>query len=169
VIDALADRHTVLHDFDAPSPEPRFIARDASGRWGAPATLLRIDALPAATSPDGRRLAFASDKGLIVSGPRGDSSRVLVLVSYRAHDQRPAYVSWSDDNRTRYYLAMDTLDRASIWGIDPATAGRKLLVRFDDPTREWHRYGFAAFRGRFYFTLGDRQSDLWTTSVAADR
>jgi hypothetical protein len=34
---------------------------------------------------------------------------------------------------------------------------------------EWHRYGFAAFRGRFYFTPGDRQSDLWTTSVAADR
>ena len=46
---------------------------------------------------------------------------------------------------------------------------RKLLVRFDDPRREWHRYGFAAIRGRFYFTLGDRQSDLWSTSVEEGR
>jgi hypothetical protein len=120
-------------------------------------------------SPDGRRLAFASDKGLIVSSPRGDSSRVLVPVSYRSRDLRPTYVSWSADGRTLYYLALDSLDRASIWGIDPATADRKLLVRFDDPGPEWHRYGFAAFGGRFYFTLGDRQSDLWTTSVGVGR
>ena len=158
-----------LHNFDTPGAEIRFIARDASGRWGTPATLLRIDALPLAASPDGRRLAFASDKGLIVSSPRGDSSRVLVPVSYRSRDLRPAYVSWSADGRTLYYLALDSLDRASIWGIDPATADRTLLVRFDDPGREWHRYGFDAFGGRLYFTLGDRQSDLWTTSVGVGR
>jgi hypothetical protein len=28
---------------------------------------------------------------------------------------------------------------------------------------------YAASGGRFYFTLGDRQSDLWMTSVGAGR
>jgi hypothetical protein len=61
------------------------------------------------------------------------------------------------------------LDRASIWALDPRTADRKLLVRLDDPGREWHSYGFAALGGRFYFTLGDRQSDLWTATVVVGR
>jgi hypothetical protein len=39
------------------------------------------------------------------------------------------------------------------------------MVRFDDPTRRWHRYGFAVHGGRFYFTLGDRQSDVWAAEV----
>jgi TolB protein len=158
-----------LHDYDSPQGELRFIGRDASGRWGAPATLLRIDVLPVALSPDGRRLAMSTDKGLMVGGLRGDSSRLLLPVGYRARGLRPTYLSWSADSRTLYYLALDSLDRVSIWGLDPVTTERKLLVRFDDPGRDWHRYGFGAFRGRFYFTLGDRQSDLWMTSVSTRR
>jgi hypothetical protein len=38
-------------------------------------------------------------------------------------------------------------------------------MRFDDPTREWHRFGFGAHGGRFYFTVGDRQSDVWAAEV----
>ena len=101
--------------------------------------------------------------------PTGDSARVLVPVSYRARDLRPAYVSWSADGRTLYYLALDSLDRASIWEIDPVTADQRMLVRFGESGHDWHRYGFAAFGGRFYFTLGDRQSDLWMTSIAEGR
>jgi len=158
-----------LHNFDNPGAEVRFLPRDVTGRWGAPTTLIRIDALPTSESPDKRWVAFASGKGLMLITPQGDSARVLVPVSYRARGVRPTYVNWAADGRTLYYLAIDSLDRASIWGIDPRTADRKLLVRFDDPAREWHRYGFAAFRGKFYFTLGDRQSDLWTTSVEVGR
>ncbi|MGH3381558.1 MAG: protein kinase domain-containing protein [Actinoallomurus sp.] len=156
-----------LHDYDAPDAEVRFLPRDASGRWGAPVTVMRIDALPTVESPDGRRVAFTTNRGLMMTTARGDSARVLLPVSYRARDLRPTYLSWPADSRTFYYLALDSLDRASIWGIDPSTADRKLLVSFDDPGREWHRYGFAAFGGRFYFTLGDRESDLWMTSVGA--
>jgi hypothetical protein len=90
---------------------------------------------------------------------------VLVPVSYRAHELRPTYVAWSGDSRTLYYLAIDTLDHASIWGVNPVTAARSLLVRFDDPAREWHRYGFVASGGQFYVTLGDQQSDIWTANV----
>jgi hypothetical protein len=39
------------------------------------------------------------------------------------------------------------------------------MVRFDDPTREWHRFAFVARGGRFYFNVGDRQSDVWAAEV----
>jgi hypothetical protein len=39
-------------------------------------------------------------------------------------------------------------------------------VRFDDPARPWHRSGFEVHGGRFYFTLGDLQSDVWMTEIA---
>jgi serine/threonine-protein kinase len=158
-----------LHEYDTPDAEVRALSRDSSGRWGRPATLLKIDALPVKQSPDGHWIAFASDTGLMLLAAAGASSHVLVPGSYRSGGLRPAYVSWAADSRTLYYLALDSVDRASVWGVDPRTADRKLLVRFDDPGREWHRYGFGAFGGRFYFTLGDRQSDLWTTTLDLGR
>ena len=98
--------------------------------------------------------------------PRGDSERVVVPVSYRAREHAPTYVSWSKDSRTLYYLAVDSLEQASIWGVDPMTERQTLLVRLDNPVREWHRFGFGAFEGKFYVTLGDQQSDIWTASVS---
>jgi hypothetical protein len=38
-------------------------------------------------------------------------------------------------------------------------------VRFDNPTRPWHRFGFRVGAGKMFFTLGDRQSDIWVTQV----
>jgi hypothetical protein len=48
----------------------------------------------------------------------------------------------------------------------PTKGGTPVLkVRFDDPNRPWHRYGFSARGGKFYFTIGDRQSDIWAAEV----
>jgi hypothetical protein len=128
-----------------------------------------MDALPIAESPDLRRLAFATLKGLMLTTPRGDSARVVVPGSYRSPDFRASYTSWSDDGRTLYYLAQDPLNHTTIWALDPARAEQRLLVRFDVPGHDWHRYGFRTFRGRFYFTEGEREGDLWSTSVSAGR
>jgi hypothetical protein len=42
----------------------------------------------------------------------------------------------------------------------------RIVLRFDDPARPWHRYGFRGFRDRIYFTVGDRQSDIWVAELA---
>jgi len=42
-------------------------------------------------------------------------------------------------------------------------------VRFDDPTRPWHRYGLRVQGDRRYFTLGDLQSDIWVAELAHGR
>jgi hypothetical protein len=41
----------------------------------------------------------------------------------------------------------------------------RAVVRFDDPTRQWHRYGFRVRAGRIFFTLGSRESDVWVADV----
>jgi hypothetical protein len=97
----------------------------------------------------------------------GGSPRQLVPVHDRNKDVRPIYVAWSSDGRNLYYLAVDPTDRASIWSISPVGGTPRLLVKFDDPQRPWHRFGFTAHDGRLYFTLGDLQSDLWMAEVAA--
>ena len=63
-------------------------------------------------------------------------------------------------------LAPRRQSRQIMVGSVPVGGGTpRLLVRFDDPAREWHRFGFKTRRGRFYFTVGDRQSDLWMADV----
>jgi hypothetical protein len=38
--------------------------------------------------------------------------------------------------------------------------GSSASTAFDDPTRPWHQSGFEIHGDRFYFTVGDRQSDV---------
>ena len=147
--------------------EVRVVARGRDGGWGEPKTILRGDILQVAVSPDGTRLAFATPRGLEVSSASGTAVRMLVGGHDLPGGRRPDYVAWSDDGRLIYFLALDLADRATIWSV-PARGGMpRLLVTFDDPTREWHRYGFRARHGKFWFTLGDRQSDIWQMDIAA--
>ena len=44
----------------------------------------------------------------------------------------------------------------------------RAVVRFDDPTRPWHRYGFRVRAGRIFFTLGNRESDVWVADLERD-
>jgi Tol biopolymer transport system component len=158
-----------LYRYDTPDPEVRFASRNSAGEWGRPTTIIKGDALPVSLSPNGRWLAFSGSAGLTLTGLSGDSARVLVPVSYRSNQLRPTYISWAADSHELYYLALDSLSRASIWSIAPPGGQPRLRVRFDDPHREWHRYGFRANGGRFYFTIGDRQSDIWSMTASEQR
>jgi hypothetical protein len=105
-------------------------------------------------------VAFSNAGAVRVVRSDGDSLRTLVPRGEGGAPQA-VYVDWSEDGRTLYYLAVDPAERTTIWSVPVSGGTPQLLVRFDDPTREWHRFGFKARRGRFYFTVGDRQSDVW--------
>ena len=154
-----------LHNFNAPDNEIRMVAREPGGQWGKEQTILQTDALPVVVSPDGRFLAYSSSRGLMLSTVNGDSTRVLVPSHAASGGARPAYVSWPAGNSI-YYLALDSLDNASIWSVSSDGGTPRQLVRFDDPSRPWHRFGFDAQHGQLYFTLGDRQSDIWVVEVS---
>jgi Tol biopolymer transport system component len=153
-----------LHNFNRPDTELRAITRGEDGHWSAARTLYRGTTYPPTASPDGRWVAIAAAGTVMILSPSGDSTRVLVPRS-DGPEPRALYVDWSDDSRTVYYLAVDPAEQASIWAV-PVTGGHpRRMVQFDDPTREWHRFGFAARNGRFWMTVGDLQSDIWAAEV----
>jgi hypothetical protein len=73
------------------------------------------------------------------------------------------------DGRTVYYLATDATAVRSVKAVSAAGGPSRVVVRFDDPTRPWHRYGFQVRGGRFYFTLGDLQKDIWVAELERHR
>jgi eukaryotic-like serine/threonine-protein kinase len=153
-----------LHNFNRPDTEMRAITRSDAGRWSAPRTLYRGTTYPPVASPDGRWVAIAAAGSVVIVSPSGDSTRVLVPLS-DGPEPRALYVSWSDDSRTVYYLAVDPAEQASIWAV-PVTGGQpRRMVQFDEPTRAWHRFGFMVRNGRFWMTVGDLQSDIWAAEV----
>ena len=164
-----ADGNTLiyLHDFNRPSADLRTITRSADGHWGKPRTVFPANSYPPLTSPDGRYFAFTSDGTVYIATRSGDSVHALVPRN-DSTAPRAAYVSWSPDAKTVYYLAPDP-GETTIWGVPTGGGTPRLLVRFDDPARLWHRYGFLARGGRFYFTVGDRQSDIWAAEVESAR
>ncbi|HEY7502626.1 MAG TPA: hypothetical protein VH700_00900 [Gemmatimonadales bacterium] len=49
----------------------------------------------------------------------------------------------------------------AVWHLAAAGGAPQPVVRFDGPTHRWHRTTGLRVRGdRFYFNLGDQQSDL---------
>jgi Tol biopolymer transport system component len=158
-----------LYNFNGPGNELRAITRGSDGAWSRPRTLFKGSTYPPMTSPDGKFIAFSSAGAVMVMSATGDSARALVPRKEHSADPRAVYVDWSDDSRTVYYLAVDPAEQTSVWAVPVAGGEPRLMVRFDDPTREWHRFGFAARHGRFWFTVGDRQSDVWAAEVAGAR
>lgn len=126
-------------------------------------------------SPDGRSVLIAmglpgEPGGLEAVPASGGTGRMLVQVRDPATDVLPLRYAWSSDGRFVYFLGDDAKDRTTaIWSV-PATGGTpRPLVRFDDPSRPWHRIGFRVHGGRFYFTIGDQQSDVWMAELSVAR
>jgi Tol biopolymer transport system component len=157
-----------------PAEEIELVTRNAAGRWGTPRTLVK-GATGGVWAPDGRAVlvktgGFGAPLSLEIVPAAGGEGRVVLSVRDSANDVVPVGLhAWSADGRVVYFLGWDPSDQSvGIWRV-PAAGGVPLLtVRFD-PFRPWHRFGFRVHGGRFYFTVGDRQSDVWTMEVTGSR
>ena len=155
----------------ATRPAIHIVTRGANGRWSAPKPLpvvLGTDTIAppgmSAWSPDGRFLACGCGPGGLVLVPAngGPARRLASPYSTAGWD----FPQWSADGRTVYHLSDDASgDVVSVVAVPVDGAPPWIAVRFDDPTRPWHRFGFRVRNGRFYFTLGDRESDIWVADV----
>ncbi|MGH7673828.1 MAG: TolB family protein, partial [Gemmatimonadales bacterium] len=137
----------------------------ADGRWGP------VRRFTGATAPGrgtgsfhrARGLAAVDRAGYVVVVPERGGDPHLVLRGPETGGY--SWPAWSEDGSRIYFLLDNGLDVTGIWSV-PAGGGRPtLLVRFDDPTRPWHRFGFRVRRGRLYFTLGEMESDIWVAAV----
>ncbi len=119
-------------------------------------------------SPDGRWIAYTGARGLRLIPSEGGNPRILVE-SQDPDLLPPSFPAWARDSRTVYYLAYGVDRRASFWSV-PVTGGQpKLLVKFDDPSRQMSRIEFATDGEKFYFTLAKFESDIWVADLSVSR
>ncbi|WP_412067545.1 protein kinase domain-containing protein [Rubrivirga sp. IMCC43871] len=163
-------RRIVFHSDRSGRQELYTLSWDADlETWGAPRQLTFDGGDQARWSPRGDLIAYIAGLSLRVIEPRGGAPRVLVQTADAAVLPRPRFPEWSEDGRTVYYKAFDAEWKSSIWSV-PVTGGEPtLLVRFDDPRRPSYREEFAAGAGRFYFTVTEQESDIWTMDMLGGR
>ena len=152
--------------FDMGRSEILVMRRNDRGIWSAPRFVGGAGWRPE-WSPDGRTIAFVSPSeggiGLVAS----DSGAQRDLYVPGVGDPHAELAIYSASGRELYFKSHDALGRASFWSI-PAAGGRpRLLTRFDDPARASNRFDFASDGKRFYFTMEDRQRDIWVAEVSA--
>jgi Tol biopolymer transport system component len=72
---------------------------------------------------------------------------------------------WSSDGRELYFKAHDAAGRAQFWSVPVAGGSPTLLLTLDNPAQSSFRPEWALRAGRMYFTVDDRQSDVWVMHV----
>jgi Tol biopolymer transport system component len=78
-------------------------------------------------------------------------------------------MQWSRDGREIYYKAFEATGGSSIWRMPAAGGIPRVVVRLDDPSRPSSRPEFATDGERFFFTVGTRESDIWTMDLVRSR
>jgi Tol biopolymer transport system component len=118
--------------------------------------------------PDGRaRIAWSPDS--IVERSVDDGSTTLLWARRGASDPTPRRlrVHRTPDGTRIYFqgILATTSPRFGIWEVSMGRGTAREVVRFDDPDRLPLWGGFAASGTHLYFTLDERQSDLWIADL----
>ena len=154
-------RRLVFHSDRSGRYELYLVARETDGGWGKPRQLTSDGGQEARWSPDGTAIVYVRGTGLWLLAPDGGVPLLLIDTGEQAAPHEPLLAQWGPDGRSVYYKVLDAQGRASIWTI-PAVGGTpRLLVRFDDPVRPSPRAEFATDGKRLYFTVAERESDIW--------
>jgi Tol biopolymer transport system component/tRNA A-37 threonylcarbamoyl transferase component Bud32 len=154
------DGRALVFDEQARSDTTLWIVRRRSdGTWDKPHALPYSGyAALLAWSPDGRSVSFSGDSGIRVIDIATGRQRLV------AEAPGGSWSAWSADGRTIYW-ALSGTQRFAIGSVPSSGGTPKTLVYADAPDRQFHRIGFAASNGRFYFTLSEPTADVWVAEV----
>ncbi len=140
------------------------VRRHPDGSWGTPVERVPYGIGPT-WSPDGRSLAFSMrfDGGPspLMVVPVDSGPVRTVMDASKPGFPRAATTVWAPDGRSIYFKSWDRHGVASFWSVPVEGGAPRELLRLDDPLRPSYRPGWGLGRGRIYFTVEERQSNVW--------
>ncbi|HUQ84521.1 MAG TPA: protein kinase, partial [Gemmatimonadaceae bacterium] len=142
------------------------IERAPAGRWSAP-RMLTSNGGAARWSPDGRRILYVRTDGIWTTTRQGGPGTQVLRVD-PSEQPRLGNAEWSPDGREILFKRYDGEGRTSFWAVSVAGGAPRLVVRLDRELRS-HRPEFATDGKRFFFTVTERVSDIWTTELSEVR
>ena len=122
-----------------------------------PVQLTFDEGIAARWSPDGRLIAYGSDRGMSVIASDGGHPRRLTDFGNRP--------MWSRDSQTIYFRESPPDERVGIWSVSVSGGEPQRLVRFDDPTRQPYFPEWSSDGEDFYFTLTEFEADVWVMEI----
>ena len=158
------DGRSLVYDNLAAGGGIWIVRRDASGRWGEP-TLRRAGGFLPVWSPDGRWIAIRHALGgrgltLIPSTPGPER----ILTDESSAGARPIEAAgWGDDGLI-YYQTRDVRGRTVVWALAPTGGKPRQVVQFEPELNPSTRT-MVIRRGRLYFYVQERESDIWAMEV----
>ncbi len=164
---------TFIKNALSPTEETDIVSRDSLGHWSSPRTLLKGGQL-GVWSPDGRRvvtrMTASEGRQALAVVPVGGGAPTIV-VPPQAPSAAPGYTAtFSPDGRFVYYVTPNFENqKAGIWRVPVNGGASTLVVSFDKQSSGVNRAWLKLNGNRFYFTLGDPQSDIWMTEVSGRR
>ena len=155
-------------------PDSVFEVRRENGVWGKPVVLSPSGAAPAMYSPDGKWVIRIEKAGVVCPtcpagayqrSTDGSESRPIKLQHPEILSNIAGAGPWSRDSRHFYSAVREPDGTSSIWQIPVNGDPERRVLHFTDPLRQLYRSTFDVFGDNFYFTIGDRQSDIWTMDL----
>ena len=141
-----------------------YIVSREGGRWGQVRQLTRSEGgqFPR-WSPDGQSIAYVDVvQGISVISPNGEGLRRLVPKK----PLDPRFVAWSPDGKTIYFKA--GTNSAGLWSVPLNGGSPTQLVQFND-TMNFARAEFDTDGKEFFFTMAERESDVWMLQLRSKR
>ena len=136
--------------------------------WEEPAQLTFDGGAYPRWSPSDDLIAYIEESSLRIISPEEGTPRVLVPRQDPATLPIPRFPAWSSDGLTVYYKAYDAALQSSIWSVSASGGLPRLLVVFDEPARPSHRHEFTTDGERFFFTITERESDIWVMDLLTE-
>jgi serine/threonine-protein kinase len=155
-------------------PDSVFRVTRTGKTWRPPQLAASGGITPAMYSPDGKwRVKIEKENvacptcpaGPYVSAGDGSTPRPIALRNTKILSSTAGAGPWSSDSRHFYTAVREADGTSTIWQIPVNGDEERPLVHFVDPARQLYRSTFHVFGNAFYFTIGDRQSDVWTMEI----
>jgi len=136
--------------------------RRGPNQW-TPAVLRAYGSAPV-WSPDGKSILYikTGSLALAIMPVEAGAERVVHTPAPGEGKQRAIF---SPDGATIYTKRHDLDGQASFWAIPVAGGSARMLVRFTDPAHPSNREEFASDGKRLFYSVEERQSNVWVADV----